>query len=78
MRLVRSYMQLKSGAPLVTIRDMVNKLQAYMLPERQEAKFCASSEKCIAHPGWVAAHLQLNHSQLRSHSPGLMQLCINY
>lgn len=39
-------MQRESEAPLVAIRDMVNKLQAYTIPKgvREEVKLCAGAE----------------------------------
>lgn len=52
-------MQREAESPLVAIRDMVNKLQAYMFPEgvREEVKLCVSAEKQNEWTPWVTESL---------------------
>ena len=54
-------MQRESEAPLVAIRDMVNKLQAYMIPTgaREEVELSAGAEMHNERTPWAAESLSL-------------------
>lgn len=59
-------MQQESEAPLVAIRDMVNKLQAYMIPTgaREEVELSAGAEMHNERTPWAAESLSLKHDCL--------------